>query len=175
MYFDKELHRGYNVYIDAAADDLGTRMDVGVLVMEPGDTYAICDGEKETAVLLFEGAAELTYGEKTVLIERPDCFRHEAYCLLAPRRTKISLIAKSHAELFIQQILLRFSEGDLPVCDPGFLVHHFLIAGERRKGCELGRTVMQTHMRASGRLVVRERDDIGVDDAGIGSVGHKPS
>ena len=103
MYFDKELHRGYNVYIDAAADDLGTQMDVGVLVMEPGDTYAICDGEKETAVLLFEGAAELTYGEKTVLIERPDCFRHEAYCLLAPRRTKISLIAKSHAELFIQQ------------------------------------------------------------------------
>ena len=103
MYFDKELHRGYNVYIDAARDDLGTMMDVGLLVLEPGDAYAIYEPEKETAVLLFEGTAELTYGAKTVLIERPDCFRHEAYCLLAPRRTKISLIAKSHAELFIQQ------------------------------------------------------------------------
>ena len=27
MYFDKELHRGYNAYIDAAKDDLGTMMD----------------------------------------------------------------------------------------------------------------------------------------------------
>ena len=103
MYFDKELHRGYNVYIDAAADDLGTRMDVGVLVMEPGDTYAICDGEKETAVLLFEGAVALSYGDTTVLADRPDCFRYEAFCLLAPRGTKIALTARSHAELYIQQ------------------------------------------------------------------------
>ena len=103
MYFDKKLHRGYNAYIDAARDDLGTMMDVGLLVMEPGDTYAICDGEKETAVLLFEGAVELSYGEKVVPMERPDCFRYEAYCLLAPRGTKIGLIARSHAELYIQQ------------------------------------------------------------------------
>ena len=103
MYFDKELHRGYNVYIDAAADDLGTQMDVGVLVMEPGDTYAICDGEKETAVLLFEGAVALSYGDTTVLADRPDCFRYEAFCLLAPRGTKIALTARSHAELYIQQ------------------------------------------------------------------------
>ena len=103
MYFDKKLHRGYNAYIDAARDDLGTMMDVGLLVMEPGDTYAICDGEKETAVLLFEGAVALSYGDTTVLADRPDCFRYEAYCLLAPRGTKITLTARSHAELYIQQ------------------------------------------------------------------------
>ena len=103
MYFDKKLHRGYNAYIDAARDDLGTMMDVGLLVLEPGDAYAIHDPEKETAVLLFEGAVELSYGEKVVPMERPDCFRYEAYCLLAPRGTKIGLIARSHAELYIQQ------------------------------------------------------------------------
>ena len=55
MYFDKELHEGYNAYIDAAADDLGTQMDVGLLVMEAGDTYVIDEAEKECAVLLFSG------------------------------------------------------------------------------------------------------------------------
>ena len=103
MYFDKELHRGYNVYIDAGKDDLGTLMDVGVLVLEPGDAYTIHDPQKETAVLLVEGAVELSYGEKTVLAERPDCFHHEAFCLLAPRNTQIALTAKAHAELYIQQ------------------------------------------------------------------------
>ena len=29
MYFDKVLRRGYNAYIDADADDMGTQMDVG--------------------------------------------------------------------------------------------------------------------------------------------------
>lgn len=105
MYFDKKLHRGYNAYIDAEKDDLGTLMDVGVLVLEPGDAYTIHDPQKETAVLLVEGAVELSYGEKTVLAERPDCFHHEAFCLLAPRNTRIALTAKAHAELYIQQTI----------------------------------------------------------------------
>ena len=55
MYMKKELHRGYNAYINAAEDDLGTQMDVGLLILEPGDSYAIDDEIKESAVLLFEG------------------------------------------------------------------------------------------------------------------------
>ena len=103
MYFNKDLHRGYNAYIDTAVDDMGTQMDVGLLVMEEGDTYRICDPAKETAVLLFEGRMELTYGDKTVSAERPDCFHYEAYCLLAPRNTEIKIKAVSHAEIYIQQ------------------------------------------------------------------------
>ena len=93
MYFNKELHRGYNAYIDTAADDLGTRMDIGLLVMEEGDEYGINDPVKETAVLLFEGDIELTWGEKHVEASRPDCFRYEAYCLLAPRNTEIRILS----------------------------------------------------------------------------------
>ena len=35
-YMEKnaELVRGYNSYIDSAADDFGTMMDVGLLIME---------------------------------------------------------------------------------------------------------------------------------------------
>ncbi len=103
MYLNKELHRGYNAYIDTAEDDLGTRMDVGLLVMEAGDSYAIDDEIKETAVLLFEGNVTFRYADREVRAERPDCFRHEAYCLLAPRRTRIEILAENYAELYIQQ------------------------------------------------------------------------
>ena len=103
MYFDKELHGGYNVYIDAARDDLGTQMDVGVLALEPGDVYDIHDPVKESAVLLLSGKVELSFGDETVLCNRPDCFHHEACCLLAPRNTAIVLKAVTHAELYVQQ------------------------------------------------------------------------
>lgn len=102
-YLTKELKSGYNPYIDAGKDDLGTQMDVGLLLMEAGDTYTIREEEKETAVLLFAGAVCFQWGEENVEADRPDCFRHEAYCLLAPRRTEITLTARSHCELYIQQ------------------------------------------------------------------------
>ena len=104
-YMDRNdaLVRGYNVYIDADRDDMGTQMDVGLLVMEAGDTYVIDEAEKECAVLLFSGTVTLAWGEKTCRAERPDCFRHEAYCLLAPRKTVITITAEGKSELYIQK------------------------------------------------------------------------
>ncbi len=106
-YMDKgkEIVRGYNTYIDSSTDDMGTQMDVGLLVMEDGDTFVIDEPEKETAVLLFEGKVTFTWGEEKCEAERPDCFRYEAYCLLAPRRTHITLAAHGHSELYIQKTL----------------------------------------------------------------------
>ena len=34
-------------------------MDIGLLVLEPGDTYVIEEPEKETAVLLFESTNDI--------------------------------------------------------------------------------------------------------------------
>ena len=104
-YLDRNasLVRGYNPYIEADKDDMGTQMDVGLLVMEPGDTYRIQEGEKETAVLLFSGEVTFRWNDLTVRGVRPDCFRQEAYCLLAPRKTVITLEAHSHSELYIQK------------------------------------------------------------------------
>jgi len=106
-YFNKndQLQRGYNAYIDTAVDDMGTQMDVGLLVMEDGDVFTIEEPEKETAVLLFEGKVTYAWAGKTCEAERPDCFRHEAYCLLAGRGEKITLTARAHSELYIQKTL----------------------------------------------------------------------
>lgn len=102
-YLTRELTNGYNAYIDGDKDDLGTQMDVGLLCMEAGDVYSIREEEKETAVLLFSGAVCFQWDGHKEEADRPDCFRYEAYCLLAPRRTEIVLTARSHCELYIQK------------------------------------------------------------------------
>ena len=103
-YFNKnnELHRGYNVYIDETTNQMGTMMNVGLLIMEDGDTYTYESATNEVAILLFEGKVTYAWDGKTVEADRPDCFRHEAYCLLASKATKITLTAHDHSELYIQ-------------------------------------------------------------------------
>ena len=104
-YFSKndELKRGYNVYIDADTDDMGTLMDVGMLIMEDGDVFTFEEANKEIAVLLFEGNVTYEWDDKKVDADRPNCFHYEAYCLLAGKGTKITLTAHAHSELYIQK------------------------------------------------------------------------
>ncbi len=103
MYFEKELVRGYNPYIDASQDDFGTMMDVGLLRLEPGDSYRICQPEKETAVLLLSGSVTLGWNGEQTQISRPDPFRYEGWCLLCPRGVAIEIQAAEDSELYIQQ------------------------------------------------------------------------
>ena len=103
MYFTKELQKGYNAYIDASQDDLETQMDVGLLILEPGDVWTCREAEKETALLLFSGHVTYAWNGNTVDAVRPDCFRYEAYCLLAPRGTEITLTAREHSEIYVQK------------------------------------------------------------------------
>ena len=106
-YFNKnaELKNGYNAYIDTAVDDMGTQMDVGLLLMEDGDVFTFNEADKEIAVLLFAGKVTYEWDGKKVEADRPDCFHHEAYCLLAGKGTKITLTAHAHSELYIQKTL----------------------------------------------------------------------
>ena len=106
-YFNKnaELKNGYNAYIDANTDDMGTQMDVGLLLMEDGDVFTFDEADKEIAVLLFSGKVTYEWAGKKVEADRPDCFHHEAYCLLAGKGTKITLTAHAHSELYIQKTL----------------------------------------------------------------------
>lgn len=106
-YFNRntELANGYNTYIDLERDDLGTQMDVGLLVLDAGESYTFNESEKEIAVLLFAGKVTLAWNGKTAECERPDCFHYEAYCLHAGCGTKIIVTAESHSELYIQKTL----------------------------------------------------------------------
>ena len=103
-YFNKkdELKNGYNTYIDSSIDDMGTQMDVGLLVLEDGEEWTYEDAAKEVAILLFEGNVTFEWDGKKVDAVRPDCFHHEAYCLLASRGRKITLTAHGHSEIYIQ-------------------------------------------------------------------------
>lgn len=104
-YFNKnaELKNGYNPYIDLAKDDMGTQMDVGLLVLDAGESYTFDEPEKEIAVLLFAGKVTFAWDGKTITGERPDCFRYEAYCLHAGCGTKVTVTAGAHSELYIQK------------------------------------------------------------------------
>ena len=104
-YFNKnaELKQGYNPYIDLDTDDMGTLMDVGLLVMEEGDTFTFDEAGKEIAVLLFAGKVTYAWDDKVVEADRPDCFHYEAYCLHACKGTKVTLTAQAHSELYIQK------------------------------------------------------------------------
>ena len=134
MYLQKEPVRGYNVYIDADRDDLGTQMDVGLLVLEPGDKWSCAEPRKETAVLLFSGRVQLRWGAECITAERADMFRAEAWCLLAPRGTDIELCAETRAELYIQKTI---NERDYPAVlyrPQDVLVQHAGASGELQ-GC----------------------------------------
>ena len=50
------LRPGYNAYIDTAKNDYGTQMDVGLLILEPGDSFRFHEEDKEIAVLLWSGS-----------------------------------------------------------------------------------------------------------------------
>lgn len=106
-YFSKnaELKNGYNTYIDADTDDMGALMDVGLLLMEDGDTFVIDEADKEVAVLLFEGKVTYEWNDKKVEADRPNCFHYEAYCLHVCKGTKVTLTAHSHSEIYIQKTL----------------------------------------------------------------------
>ncbi len=106
-YFNKnnELHNGYNSYIDETVNYMGTMMNVGLLLLEDGDTYTYENADREVAILLFEGKVTFEWNGRKCEADRPDCFHHEAYCLLASRGTKIKLTAHSHCELYMQDTL----------------------------------------------------------------------
>ena len=66
LNYNDKLHRGYNVYIDETTNQMGTMMNVGLLVMEDGDTYTYESQDHEVAILLFEGKVTYAWDGKTV-------------------------------------------------------------------------------------------------------------
>ena len=102
-YFEKSaLQRGYNAYLSAENNYMATGMNVGLVVLEPCDVYTYESRDREVAILLLEGAVRYAWNDRTAEAVRPDCFHYEGYCLLAPRGTKITLTARSHSELYVQ-------------------------------------------------------------------------
>lgn len=103
MYIEKEIHTGYNPYLIMGEDDQNTGLDVGLLVLEDGQTWTSNEAEKEVAILLLEGCVDFAWEGKTVSAQRKDCIHAEAYCLHLGRGVEATVTAKGHAELYIQR------------------------------------------------------------------------
>ena len=99
MYIQKQIVRGYNPYLTMGANDCATNMDVGLLVLEPGDDYVFDEPEKELAVDLLEGSVTFRWNDEARQASRPDTFRCPATCLHAPRRTRVVVEALEHESL----------------------------------------------------------------------------
>ena len=103
MYLEKKVKNGYNSYINAEENDFGTMMDVGLLIMDKGEVHREKNMDKEMAIVLLEGRADVTYGKKRFSISRRDMFHEEAWCMLFPSGYEVSVSAGSHCECYIQK------------------------------------------------------------------------
>jgi 5-deoxy-glucuronate isomerase len=108
MYIDKKVQRGYNPYMEIGHTDCNTNMDVGLLVMEEGDVFELCEAEKEVAYDLLQGKVEFAWNDQVLEADRPDTFHYDAYCLHVCKETKVVIKALSHAEIYVQKTVYKF-------------------------------------------------------------------
>jgi len=101
MYIDKKPTTGYNQYLPAEGADIG--MDVGLLVLSPGETYVIHEPEKEIAALLLEGRCAFRFCGRVETADRPDCFGYDPWCLHVSMGTAIEITARMPCELYVQK------------------------------------------------------------------------
>ena len=102
MYFDKDVVRGYNPYLTRGVDDQNTNMDIGLLVLDEGDTWEYDEKNDELALDLLIGTVTFAWDGKCEEASRPDTFRNAAWCLHVCRGTKVTITAKTHAEIYVQ-------------------------------------------------------------------------
>lgn len=106
MYIEKELVRGYNPYLEIDVNNgQGSMMDVGLLIMEDGDTYTFHEESKELAWIIFSGKMTLHYAGEDVDIDRPNSFDYSTWCLHMSAGDSCKLTAHGHCEIYVQKTL----------------------------------------------------------------------
>ena len=100
-YLQPDIKPGYNAYLDIN-DNPEVGMDVGLLVLEPGQSWQGGRPGIEVACLLLEGEVLFMWEGEEARASRRDPFRDEAYCLHTGPGQAFAIQAVSHAELYIQ-------------------------------------------------------------------------
>ncbi len=81
----------------ATADML---QDLGVLVLNPGDSYEYDSPGDEQCWLLSHGTVTISWDGKSQEISRPNLFDYSPWCLSVPAGTKVVIKAKEKSELY---------------------------------------------------------------------------
>lgn len=104
MYIEKDLVRGYNEYLSIDVNNgEGTMMDVGILMMEDGDTYSIHEPDKEVGWIALTGNLTARWGNDSAEIQRQDPFRSSTWCLHLCAGDSCTIEAHGHTEIYIQK------------------------------------------------------------------------
>jgi len=105
MYIQKNAVNGYNEYLNLERSDAGTMMDVGLLLLDDGQSYSFTEPAKETAILLFEGDVTFSCCGNETRGTRPDTFHYNPWCLHVPCGTAVTVTSHGHSELYVQKTL----------------------------------------------------------------------
>jgi len=106
MYIRKDAPMGgLNPYLtleEGKGAEIG--MDVALLILEAGETYASREAGKESAYLLFCGAAVLRADGREWRVARESEFAGEASCLHACAGTEVRITAERRCEFYVQRV-----------------------------------------------------------------------
>jgi len=98
-----ELKKGYNEICNMTGNHSDMLMDIGIQVMNAGETLNISDPEKETAVLLLEGKAVFRWEGQEAEAVRRSVFDENPVVLHVARGVGISVTAAEDTEILIQK------------------------------------------------------------------------
>lgn len=102
-YIQPEIKPGYNQYMNIQ-DNPEVGMDVGLLVLEKGESWSKPKDHREAACLLFEGSVSFAWDNHTSQANRRDPFQDEAYCLHVNHDTAFTVTAITRSELYFQAV-----------------------------------------------------------------------
>lgn len=100
-YIQPIIHQGYNEYLTIKSNPQ-VGMDVGLLVLEAGESWTKPADGREAACLLLEGSVNFHWEGQSVSASRRDPFLDEAFCLHVPCNIGFTVTANKHSELYFQ-------------------------------------------------------------------------
>lgn len=104
MYIDKTLINGYNEYVrQDLRDGEGSKMDVGVLMLEAGDSYTFHETAQELAWILLYGKGKAEFDGQTVEMDRPNPFDYSTYCLHQAAGGTSVITASAPCKVYVQK------------------------------------------------------------------------
>lgn len=98
-----EMKRGYNEICNMEDNHPDMLMDIGIQVMQAGETLTIAEEEKETAVLLLTGEVTFRWESQSVDAVRRSIFDENPVVLHVARGVEVSVTAQDQAEILIQK------------------------------------------------------------------------
>ncbi|MGN0487278.1 MAG: 5-deoxy-glucuronate isomerase [Acutalibacteraceae bacterium] len=78
-------------------------MTIRVKRFREEETMTVCDEKCETAFLILQGEADISWNGKTEKMKRENPFVKTPYCLHVPKNTEVTITAKAATEILIQQ------------------------------------------------------------------------